>query len=172
MEVVWLCDSVTLSLCHSVVNKRSNISAPFHPFGPKFFLRPFGQKSMSQKFFFLRPRGPKNSDFSGYLSYFTRHRSENWNLGLKLENKIKKIFTKISADGRGPRAEFDYAYFGPYQILHMYDPHLFSILNLKWSKKNLSAHIWPFGSHAFDQNGPPHGALITWAVKFFLKSNV
>ena len=45
-----------VSLCHSVVNKRSNISAAFHPFGPKFFLRPFGQKSMSQKIFFLRPR--------------------------------------------------------------------------------------------------------------------
>ena len=51
-----LCHSVTLSLCHSVVNKRSNISAPFHPFGPKFFLRPFGQTSMSQKKIFLRPR--------------------------------------------------------------------------------------------------------------------
>jgi hypothetical protein len=38
-----------------VCNKRSNISAAFHLFGPKFFLHPFGQKSMSQKNY-LRPR--------------------------------------------------------------------------------------------------------------------
>jgi hypothetical protein len=43
-----------------VCNKRSNISAAFYPFGPKFFLRPFGQKSMSQKknFFGQGPVGP------------------------------------------------------------------------------------------------------------------
>jgi hypothetical protein len=79
-----------LSLCDSVANKPPIISAACSVIGPKFFLRPFGQKSMSQKIFFW-PRagwaaagGQKTSDFSGYLSYFTRHRSKNWNLGLKL----------------------------------------------------------------------------------------
>ena len=47
---------MTLSLCHSVANKPPIISAACSVIGPKFFLRPFGQKSMSQKFFFLRPR--------------------------------------------------------------------------------------------------------------------
>jgi hypothetical protein len=26
------------------------------------------------------------------------------------------LFKNVLADGRGPRAEFDYAYFGPYQL--------------------------------------------------------
>ena len=53
-------------------------------------------------------------------------------------------------------------------FLHKNDPNLFCILNSKWSKK-LSAHIWPVGSCAFDQNGMPHGALITWDGNFFHK---
>jgi hypothetical protein len=53
--------------------------------------------------------------------------------------------------------------------LHKYDPKLIFDFKFKMMKKNWSAHIWPVGSHAFDQNGPPHGALITWAGKFFLK---
>ena len=78
---------------------------------------------MSQKIFFSRPRagwagagGQKNSDLSRYLSYLTRYRSEIWNLGLKLQNKIKIFFFLISADGRGLMAETDYAHFGPYQL--------------------------------------------------------
>ena len=104
-----------------MVNKRSNNSAAFHPFGPKFFLPPFGQKSMSQKKFFSRPRagwawGQKNSDLSSYLSYLTKYRSEISKLGLKLQNKIKIFYKKISADGHGPKAKTDYAHFGPYQF--------------------------------------------------------
>ena len=71
------------------------------------------------------------------------------------------------AVGRGPKLTMPIL--ARINFFHKYDPNLFSILNLKWSKKNWSAHIWPVGSHAFDQNGPPHGALITWAGKFFLK---
>ena len=52
-------------------------------------------------------------------------------------------------------------------FLHKNDPNLFCILNSKWSKKNWSAHIWPVGSHAFDQNGPPHGALTKRDGNFF-----
>ena len=72
-----LCRSVALSLCHTVDNKRSNNSAAFHPFRPKIFLHSFKQKIMLS-----RGRGPKNSDLSSYLSYLTRYRSENCNLGL------------------------------------------------------------------------------------------
>ena len=39
----------------------------------------------------------------------------------------------------------------------------------KMIKKNWSAHIWPVGSRAFDQNGPPHGALTKWDGNFFHK---
>ena len=104
-----------------MVNKRSNNSATFHPFGPKFFLRSFGQKNMSQKKFFPRLRagwagGQKNSDLSSYLSYLTRYRSEILNLGLKLQIKIKILKKKISVDGRGPTAKTDYANFSPYQL--------------------------------------------------------
>ena len=35
------------------------------------------------------------------------------------------------------------------------------------AQKNWLAHICLVGSHAFDQNGPPHGALITWDFSFF-----
>ena len=54
-------------------------------------------------------------------------------------------------------------------FLHKNDPNLFCILNSKWSKKIWSAHIWPVGSRAFDQNGPPHGALTKWDGNFFHK---
>ena len=153
-----LCDSVTLWLCDSVVNKRSNNSAAFHPFGPKFFLRPFGQKSMSQKFFFSRPRagwagagGQKNSDLSSYLSHLTRYRSEIWNLGSKLQNKIKIFYKKISADGRGPTAETDYAHFGPYQRFALKWPKFILHFKFKLIKKNLIGQylagrqpcVWP-----------------------------
>jgi hypothetical protein len=46
------------------------------------------------------------------------------------------IFKKILADGRGPRAEFDYAYFGPYHLLHKYDPKLIFDFKFKMMKKN------------------------------------
>ena len=36
-------------------------------------------------------------------------------------------------------------------------------------KKVWSAHFWPVGSHAFGQNGPPHGALTKWDGNFFHK---
>ncbi len=71
------------------------------------------------------------------------------------------------AVGRGPNLTVPIL--ARIKFFYKYDPNLFLILNSKWSKKNLSAHIWPVGSHAFDQNGPPHGALITWDGKFFLK---
>ena len=35
-------------------NERYNNSAAFHRFGPKFFMRPFGQKIVSQIFFLSR----------------------------------------------------------------------------------------------------------------------
>ena len=47
-------------------------------------------------------------------------------------------------------------------FLHKNDPNLFCILDSKWS-----AHIWPVGSRAFDQNGPPHGAQTKWDGNFF-----
>ena len=99
---LWLCDSVTLSLCDSVVIKWSNNSAAFHPFGPKFFCVHLGKKLCLKNFFFLNrgPVGKKNSDLSHYLSHLTRYRSEIWNLGSKLQNKIKIFYKKISADGR------------------------------------------------------------------------
>ena len=55
-------------------------------------------------------------------------------------------------------------------FLHKNDPNFICILNSKWSKKIWSAHIWLVGSHAFGQNGPPHGALITQDGNFFHKT--
>ena len=54
-------------------------------------------------------------------------------------------------------------------FLHKNDPNLFCILNSKWSKNIWLAYIWPVGSRAFDQNGPPHGALTKWDGNFFHK---
>jgi hypothetical protein len=71
-EWQW-CDSVTLSLCDSVCNKRSNISAAFHLFGPKNFCVHLGKK-VWLKINIFWPRagwaaagGQKNGDLSGYL---------------------------------------------------------------------------------------------------------
>ena len=50
---LWLCDSVTLSLCHSVANKPPIISAACGGIGPKFFLGLIGKK-VWHKFFFRK----------------------------------------------------------------------------------------------------------------------
>ena len=42
-------------------------------------------------------------------------------------------------------------------------------LKFKMIKKNWAAHIWLVGSHALDQNGPPHGYLITWDGNISIK---
>ena len=92
-----------VSLCDSVDNERSNNSAAFHTFGPKNFLSPFGQKSMSQNFFFSAG-GQKTLICQAILAI-------SQDIGLKIET--------------------DFANFGPYIFLHNNDPNLFWILNLK-----------------------------------------
>ena len=77
-ELKWG-NSVTLSLCHSVCNKQSNISAALHPFGLKFFRIYLGKKVCHNLFFLGQglvgpgPGGQKNSDLSNYLSHLTRY---------------------------------------------------------------------------------------------------
>ena len=105
---MWFFDSVTSSLYDSVCNKQSNISAAFHQFGPKIFASTLAKNYVSKKFplqraSWARAGGKINSDLSSYLNYFTRYRSENWNLGLKLQNKIKIFYEKFSAAGCGPK---------------------------------------------------------------------
>ena len=107
-----LCHSVTLSLCNSVTLCATNgliTSPPFIRLGRNFFCLHLGKK-VCLKIFFSRPRagwagarGQKNSDLSSYLSHMTRYRSEIWNLGPKLQNKIKIFYKKKF--GRWPWAD-------------------------------------------------------------------
>ena len=126
------------------ISRYTLILTAFHPLGPKFFLRPFGQKSMSQNFFFPRPRagwagagGQKNSDLSRYLSHLTRYRSEIWNLGPKLQNKIKIFYKKFRpmADGRGPKLTM--LILARINFLHKKWPKLILHFKFKMIKKNL-----------------------------------
>ena len=56
---LWLCDFVTLWLCDSVCNKRSNISAAFHPLGAEIFFASFwAKKYVSKKILGLGLVGP------------------------------------------------------------------------------------------------------------------
>ena len=63
-------------------------------------------------------------------------------------------------------ANTDNANLGPQQIFQKRDSKLFCILI---SKKIWSAYIWQVGRHPFYQNSPPHGALDTRDVNFFIK---
>ena len=123
-----LCDSVTLWTINGLITLQ-----PFIHLG-RFFCAHLGKKlclkkKISAEGWFGQGQGPKNSDLSSYLSYFTRYKSEKWNLGLKLQKKlhIKKKF--------GRWAKTDYANFGAKHFLHKNDPHLFWILISKLSKK-------------------------------------
>ena len=123
-----------VSLCHSVDNKQSNISAAFDLFEPKFFTSIWAKNYVSKFFFSVQGRGPKNRDLSSYLSHFTRYRSKNWNLSLKLNKKIK-IFIKIFWLMAMPilvRINF----------LDLIDPNLLCILNTKWDPKYNSWHFF------------------------------
>ena len=73
-------------LPYSLLSQGDN-SAAFHPFGPKFFLRPFGQKSMSQKKIFLG-RGPVGPGPGAKKTVICQAISAIWqDTGLKFETK-------------------------------------------------------------------------------------
>ena len=74
-----LCHFFTRSLCDSVCNKWSNISATFHSVGPNFFCVYLGKNVCLKKKFSAKGRGgrgQKMSDLSSFLSYLTRYRSK------------------------------------------------------------------------------------------------
>ena len=79
------------------------------------------------------------STFTSYLSFFTRYRSENWILCLKLQNKIKIFYKYILADGHGMAVGWQLKLTMPILVhskfLQKIDPKLFCIFNSKWSSE-------------------------------------
>ena len=127
-----------MSLCDSVCNKWSNISATFHPVGRNFFVSNWARMYVSKKISQPWAGGPGQNmrDLSSFLSYLTRYRSKI----LKLWSKIKKWKWKyFFLNGRWPwpMRQTDYAYFGPYQLFALQWPTIILHFKFKMIKKYL-----------------------------------
>ena len=140
-----LCDSVNLWLCDSLTLWTINgiiTLPPFIRLGKTKFVSIWAKKNVLK--FFSRPRG-------GWARARGQKNSD-------LSNFLS-YFTRYMSKNL----------FGPYQLFAEKWPTIILHFKFKMIKKIWSDHIWRVCSHVFDQNGLPHGALITGDGNFFIK---
>ena len=154
---MWLCDSVNLWICDSV-----NLSAikgqislpPFIHLTQKIWASIWAKKYVS--IFFISAKGLLGQGRGAKEQWFVMlsqpfHKVLVWNYSIKTFK---------------PMAMCQFWSVSTFCIKMTHNYFVFQILNDKQIDRSILGLV---GSHAFDQNGPPHGALITWDDNFLPK---